>query len=89
MIAALVISRVVRVINSKKLDSVFRISRIEVIVFFVCSAFTSGTYALETQNPSVRIQTWISVAVFLAIAAYLAIRILRERQDANRPADSP
>ena len=88
MVAALIISRVVRIINSRKLDGIFRISRIELIVFFVCSAFMSGTYAFESQSRSVKIQMWISVGGFLAMAAYLAIRSLQDRRDAKRPPDS-
>jgi hypothetical protein len=92
MIAAFVISRVVRIVNSRKVDSIFRVSRIEFIVFFVCSGFMSATYALETKSLSVKIQTWISVAVFFTAATYLMNRILRDRttnHDAKRPPDHP
>jgi hypothetical protein len=76
-VGALVIMAVVRVVNKKRVEALFKFGDGDALIFFFCCAANSATAIFDSKSLAAKTQMVIATGAFAGIALYKGFRVIK------------
>ena len=86
-VGTLAILAVVRVVNQKKVEALFKFGDGDALIFFFCCAANSATAIFDFKSLAAKTQMVIATGAFAGIALYKGFRVIKGRASV-KPHDS-